>query len=107
MHGPNTSSTIATALKATTVKRRAGTSCSQSNVLAFNVDQRVEIGLGDQAVLIGREDGSVEAAQPDLLDVGQQNRPMSVSGTVRLKLKRNTGRETELGFRVGDGALEP
>ena len=53
-----------------TVKRRAGNSCSQSHVLAFNVDQRVEIGLGDQAVLIGREDGSVEAAQPDLLDVG-------------------------------------
>ena len=53
-----------------TVKRRAGNSCSQSNVPAFNVDQRVEVGLGDQAVLIGREDGSVEAAQPDLLDVG-------------------------------------
>ena len=32
--------------------------------------QRVEIGLGDQAVLIGLENGSVETAQPDVLDVG-------------------------------------
>ena len=53
-----------------TVKRRAGNSCSQSNVLAFIVDQRVEIGIGDQAVLIGPEDSSVETAQPDLLNVG-------------------------------------
>ena len=53
-----------------TVKRRAGNSCSQSNVLVFNADQRVEIGLGDQAVLIGRENCSVQAAQPDLLNVG-------------------------------------
>ena len=56
-------------MKAMTVKRRAGNSCSQSNVMAVNADQRVEIGLGDEAVLIGRKDGSVEAAQPDLLDV--------------------------------------
>ena len=39
-------------------------------MLLTAIVQRVEIGLGDQAVLIGREDGSVEAAQPDLFDVG-------------------------------------